>query len=189
MIAVSTALRVYRALHTPDMDVYTWNIVFRKIVLLRLDTLMYGVLAAFVRFYYKDMWEKNKQVAFYLFIAGMAATLIGYPFFLHHSFWLKTFYITQVGIIVMLLVPKLEGMKTGTGFSLKFFTYLSKISFCIYLLNRTPILKSLMQLLPPKNLLMGIGEYVLYIILILLSATLLHKYVEKPILKLRPPVM
>jgi peptidoglycan/LPS O-acetylase OafA/YrhL len=188
IIITSTSLRIYRALHTPVMDIYTWNIVFRKIMLLRLDTLMYGVLAAFVRFYYKDYWERHRKAAFYLFIIGMGITLLGYPFFLKWNFWLKTFYITQVAVSVMMLVPILEGMKTGKGFALKLFTYLSKVSFCIYLLNRTPILQSLMQLLPPHSLLMSIGEYVLYITLILVSATLLHKYIERPILKLRPPV-
>ena len=188
IIVVCTALRVHRALHTPDLDIYTWNIVFRKIVLLRLDTLMFGVLAAYIRYYYRGFWEQHRQSAFYLFIVGMAITLLGYPFFLHHSFWLKTFYITQVGIIVMLLVPKLEGMKTGKGFWLPFATYLSKVSFCIYLLNRTPILKSMMQLLPAHNLPMAIGEYIAYVLILVLAATLLHKYVERPILKLRPPV-
>ena len=186
IIIMSTGLRVYRAFQTPFLDVYSWNIVFRKVVLLRLDTLMYGVLAAFVRFYYSGLWDRHRQRAFYLFLFGMGVTLLGYPLFLRYNFWLKTFYITQVGITVMLLVPKLEGLKTGKGFGLRLFTYLSKISFCIYLLNRTPILKSMMQLAPPRNLIMAMGEYALYIALILISATLLHKYVEKPILKLRP---
>ena len=186
IIAVSTSLRVYRALHTPELDIYSWNIIFRKIVLLRLDTLMYGVLAAFVRYYYRDFWNRHTQTAFYLFIVGMAITLLGYPFFLNHNFWLKTFYISQVGIIVMLLVPKLESMKTGKGFWLKLSTYLSKVSFCIYLLNRTPILQSIMQKFPVRNIPMAIGEYIAYIVILLIAATLLHKYVEVPILRLRP---
>jgi peptidoglycan/LPS O-acetylase OafA/YrhL len=186
IIAVSTSLRVYRALHTPELDIYSWNIIFRKIVLLRLDTLMYGVLAAFVRYYYRDFWDRHTQTAFYLFLVGMTITLLGYPFFLNHNFWLKTFYISQVGVIVMLLVPKLESMKTGKGFWLKLSTYLSKVSFCIYLLNRTPILQSIMQKFPVRNIPMAIGEYIAYIVILLIAATLLHKYIEVPILRLRP---
>ena len=186
IVAVSTCLRVHRAMNTPELDVDLWNSLIRKVTLLRLDTLMFGVFAAFVRYYYTGFWEQNRQVFFYLFVAGMAVTLVGYPFFLHHNMWLKTFYVTQVGLSVMFLVPKLEGMKTGRGFWLKFFTYFSKVSFCIFLLNRTPILKSMMQVIPPRNLPMAMTEYVLFIIVVLVSATLLHKYVEKPILKLRP---
>jgi peptidoglycan/LPS O-acetylase OafA/YrhL len=186
IIAVSTALRVHRALHTPDLNLYTWNIWFRKIVLFRLDTLMYGVLAAFVRFYYRHWWDANRQRLFYGFLTLMGLTLLGYPYFLHNSFWLKSFYITQVAIIVALLVPKLEGMRTGSGWWFYTATYLSKVSFCIYLLNRTPILKSMMQLWPPHGLIMSVIEYIAYVTILILAATLMHKYIEKPILALRP---
>jgi hypothetical protein len=88
-------------------------------------------------------------VFFYLFIAGMAATLLRLSFLLHHNMWLKTFHVAQVGLSVMFLVPKLEGMKTGKGFWL---VYLFQQGVVLYiLLNRTPILGSMMQVIPPLN--------------------------------------
>ncbi|MFN8277389.1 MAG: acyltransferase [Chitinophagales bacterium] len=184
-ILLSTALRFWKAAHTGFLSVHDWNIQIRKLVALRFDTLMFGVLAAMVRYYYADFWHRHRNTAFWIFIAGMALTLLLYPVFLKENFWLKTLYITQVGIIVMMLLPKLEGMAEGTGFWLRLCTWLSEISFCIYLLNRTPILQTMMQLAPVRNLPMAITEYVLYWVLIAIGATALHQIVERPVLRFR----
>ena len=185
IIIASTSLRLYRALHTPDMDIYTWNIWFYKIVLLRLDTIMFGFLAAFVRYYYRPLWERSKDICFYMFLVGMAVTILFHTYWREHQFWLKTFFLTQTGITMMLWLPKLDSMKIGKGFWVKFITYLSKLTFALFLLNRTPILKSMMQVFPAKNLPMALGEYLLYFILVLSSATLFHKYLEQPVMTLR----
>ena len=185
IIVVATALRVHRALNTPDMNIYTWNIWFYKIVLFRLDTIMFGFFAAFVRHYYHSFWERCKDVCFYLFIAGMIVTIAFHGYWRDHGLWLKTFFLTQTGIIMMLWLPKLDSMKTGKGFWVKFITYLSKLTFALFLLNRTPILKSMMQVFPAKDLPMALCEYVLYYVLVLLSATLMHKYLEQPVMKFR----
>jgi peptidoglycan/LPS O-acetylase OafA/YrhL len=98
---------------------------------------------------------------------------------------LKTFFLTQTAIIMMLWLPKLDSIKTGSGFFGWLMTYLSNLTFVLYLLNRTPILKSMMQLFPARNLPMALCEYVLYFILLFTTATLMHKYLERPIIDLR----
>jgi peptidoglycan/LPS O-acetylase OafA/YrhL len=185
IIISSTALRVYRALNTPDMNIYTWNIWFYKIVLLRLDTIMFGFFAAFVRYYYRSFWSSIKDVCFYIFLAGMAVTIFGHTMWKEHNFWLKTFFLSQTGIIMMLWLPKLDSMKIGKGFMVKFITYLSKLTFALFLLNRTPILKSMMQLFPAKNISMAMVEYVSYFVILMISATLFHKYLEQPVMTFR----
>ena len=185
IIIGSTTLRIYRALHTPDMSIYTWNIWFYKIVVLRLDTIMFGFLAAFVKHYYQSLWERYKNVCLYIFIAGMAVIIAGHTFWAAHNFWLKTFFLTQTGIIMMLWLPKLDSIKAGKGRWAWLITYLSNLTFVLYLLNRTPILKSMMQLFPAKNLPMAIAEYLVYFILLFATATLMHKYLERPIIDLR----
>lgn len=188
IIAGSTALRIYRAMHTPDMDLYVWNIWFYKIVLLRLDTIMFGFLAAYVRHYYEPLWDRSKNICLYLFLIGMAVVMAIPHFWIEHNFWLKTFFLTQTGVIMMLWLPKLDSIKTGRGWWGWFITYLSNLTFVIYLLNRTPILKSLMQILPARTLPMALCEYVFYFILLFTSATLMHKYLEQPIIDLRKKI-
>ena len=188
VIMASTLLRLYKAYTAPDDTMYMLNINVTRIVLYRLDTLMYGVLAAFIRYYYWDQWIKFRKPLFYASVALMAATLAAYLYFLHHLIWVQTFYFTQVAIIVAMSLPQFAEMRFGKGFWLKFVTYFSKISFCIYLLNRTPILKSMMQVFPAHNLTMAAIEYVIFWILVLVSATLFHKYVEKPVLDFREKV-
>ena len=188
IIIGSTSLRVYRAFHTPDMNLYTWNIWFYKIVLLRLDTIMFGFFAAFVKYYYTEFWVKCKDVCYYIFLAGMAVTVSCYAFFRDHHLWLKTFFLTQTGIIVMLWLPKLDSMKTGKGIVVKVVTYLSKLTFALFLLNRTPILKSMMQVFPAHSLSMAVCEYLMYFILVFISATLMHKYLEQPVMAFREKI-
>jgi peptidoglycan/LPS O-acetylase OafA/YrhL len=188
IILSSTVLRIYRAMHTPDMDLYTWNIWFYKIVLLRLDTIMFGFMAAYVRHYYPAFWNRIKNICLAGFLIGMAVTIALPHVWIDHNFWLKTFFLTQTGIIMMLWLPKLDSIKTGTGFWRWFFTYLSNLTYMVYLLNRTPILKSLMQLLPARNLPMAMAEYLLYFIILFASATLMHKYIELPIIGLRKKI-
>jgi peptidoglycan/LPS O-acetylase OafA/YrhL len=188
IIIGSTTLRVYRAYHTPELDLYTWNIWFYKIVLLRLDTIMFGFLAAFVRHYYASFWDRCKNICLFLFIAGMAVTIALPYFWIAHNLWFKTFFLTQTGIIMMLWLPKLDSMKTATGFWRWFITYLSNLTFALFLLNRTPILKSMMQLFPAKTLPMAIVEFIAYFIILFTSATLMHKYLERPIIDLRKKI-
>ncbi len=189
IIIGSTALRVHRGLTTGDMNIYTWNIWFYKIVLLRLDTIMFGFFAAFVRYYYPAFWVRIKDICLYLFIAGVTITLIGHEYWKEHMLWLKTFFLTQTGIIMTLWLPKLDSMKTGRGFWVKFMTYLSKLTYALFLLNRTPILKSMMQVFPARNLPMALCEYVLYFVLVLMSATLMHKYLEQPVMRFRERIV
>jgi peptidoglycan/LPS O-acetylase OafA/YrhL len=89
---------------------------------------------------------------------------------------------------MMLWLPKLDSMKTATGFWRWFITYLSNLTFALFLLNRTPILKSMMQLFPAKTLPMAIVEFIAYFIILFTSATLMHKYLERPIIDLRKKI-
>ena len=188
IIIASTLLRIHRAIVTPAMDIYTWNIWVHKIVLLRLDTIMFGFFAAFVWYYYRAFWERCANICFVLFFIG-AAIVIGMPhFWIEHNFWFKTFFLTQTGIIMTLSLPKFNSIKTGSGWWGRFVTYLSKLAFVLYLLNRTPILKSLMQLFPAKGLPTALCEYIIYYVLVFASATLMHKYLEQPIMAVREKI-
>jgi peptidoglycan/LPS O-acetylase OafA/YrhL len=188
IIIGSTALRVNRALHTPDLNWYTWNNWFYKIVLFRLDAIMFGFLAAFVRHYYRAFWDSSRNICLAVFLIGMGLTIALHSFWLEHSLWFKTFFLTQTGIIMMLWLPKLDSIKTGRGWWGWSITYLSNLTFVLYLLNRTPILKSMMQLFPARNLPMAIGEYLIYFVLLFASAALMHKYLERPIIDLRKKI-
>jgi peptidoglycan/LPS O-acetylase OafA/YrhL len=188
IIISCTILRIYRAWHTPVLDLYTWNIWFYKIVLLRLDTIMFGFFAAFVRHYYPSFWDQCKNICFALFIVGMIIVIAIPHFWIRHNLWFKTFFLTQTGIIMMLWLPTLDSMKTATGFWRWFITYLSNLTFALFLLNRTPILKSLMQLFPTKTLPMAMLEFIAYFIILFASATLMHKYLERPIIDLRKKI-
>tara|TARA_R100000406_G_scaffold87632_1_gene72425 strand:- start:2448 stop:3215 length:768 start_codon:yes stop_codon:yes gene_type:complete len=45
-----------------DIDSYqTWDKMIRRQVFTRLDSLMYGIIGAYIYFYFRDFWKKNKM--------------------------------------------------------------------------------------------------------------------------------
>jgi len=68
LVAVSILLlfpllyRIY--ISTLQVDEFWWGVEFRKIVLTRLDAINYGVLAAFLKFYYPLFWLRFRKSAF-----------------------------------------------------------------------------------------------------------------------------
>lgn len=114
IILVVTFYRYYKFLHLPINNVNDWEHNFRKIVVTRLDNLMYGVISAYTRYYFKNMWENNIKIKF---ILGIIFIFIGklppnYDSFGVYS-CVFSFSITSFG--VMLLLPFLYHIKSGKG--------------------------------------------------------------------------
>jgi peptidoglycan/LPS O-acetylase OafA/YrhL len=72
IIVLTVAHRYYYFLHTPPHTLLEWAENFRGIVLMRLDSLMYGMLAAYFAYYHKQGWLKYKGVKF---AVGLALSL------------------------------------------------------------------------------------------------------------------
>ncbi len=92
-------------------------------------------------------------------------------------------------------MPYLSELKTGEGTVYKTITYISLISYSLYLLNyslikdiivRNGIVKPLMHFNITQNeiLLASLG-YFFYWLLVILGAILMYKYIELPFMKLR----
>ena len=74
-----------------QLDYFWYDVQFRKVVITRLDAIMYGVLFAWIKFYYPLPWKKWAKP---LFLIGLVAI---YAFMHLHSldptgFYGKTFY-------------------------------------------------------------------------------------------------
>ena len=62
-IVLSTMMRVSR--HSADINTLgAWNNLIRTQVITRMDSLMYGVLGAFLSSYYKEWWLRYKNITF-----------------------------------------------------------------------------------------------------------------------------
>lgn len=181
-----TCFRWYRYEHIQMHGIVDWDLQFRKQVFTRLDSLMYGVIGAFLNFYYPGFWKKYKNswllagVLLFLFI-HLVHTETVRPFGFYHS----VFSFSTVSLATLLLLPALSAYRSEKGWFFKVVTYISLISYSLYLLHlglvQLVLIKGFNKLydLPP-----GIN-YIIYWTLSLALSTLLYKYYERPTTALR----
>jgi peptidoglycan/LPS O-acetylase OafA/YrhL len=177
---------LYRFHLTSKLSIYhysneIWDISIRKIILTRFDTIMYGDLGALISFYFVRAWKKNKMWAF---CVGLVLILTSH-FYLNNGFLKYTLYLNGIGIGIFLLLPLLSGMTKAPNW-LKFpITYLSIISYSIYLIHFTLVLIPLLRLFPVRNESLAIIVYILYYFFSIFLSIILYKFFEKPMMNLR----
>ncbi|MDB5147386.1 MAG: Peptidoglycan/LPS O-acetylase OafA/YrhL, contains acyltransferase and SGNH-hydrolase domain [Mucilaginibacter sp.] len=189
-----TAFRYYRFISWPvqllNGDVI--DHVFRKQVSTRLDSIMYGVIGAYISYYHSDTWKRRPGI---LFITGVCLLYSHYAQYIFGYFGLQyscvfAYSIPPIGVLCLL--PQLTLIKTGTGILYKAITLISIISYSLYLLNYSIIREYIIEdSLNPhlKHFLTGkalqIADYTIFWLLSFIGAVLLYKYFEKPVMLLR----
>tara|TARA_R110002074_G_scaffold14788_1_gene51047 strand:+ start:151191 stop:152309 length:1119 start_codon:yes stop_codon:yes gene_type:complete len=191
-ILVSVTLFRYYRYVTMDIDtIKTWDLVFRKQVFTRLDSLMYGVIGAYVYFYHSAIWNKYKIpllfIGIFLFITerynlfGLDALgVYGCVF---------SFSINALG--TLLILPFLSNLKTGKGFIYKSLTYISLISYSMYLINYVIVKYWIIGIIDWSYLesingyVFIIVRYFMYWFFTIVLSILIYKYFEVPMTKLR----
>lgn len=164
-------------------EYFYYDITFRKVVLTRLDSIAFGLLASWIAYYYKSYWIKSKK---YTFAIG-----IGLVFFiLMYSIPRNTFYNQVIlfslsPIAAMLMLPLASSTIATKGLHVKIITHISKISYSMYLLNFGIIAEVIRSNFSPKGEIDAVLKYILFWILVLVGSTILYSYFERPILKLR----
>jgi peptidoglycan/LPS O-acetylase OafA/YrhL len=114
-----------------------WDDRLRKPTVLRLDSIMFGVAAAYIKYYYPIYWQKLKGNFYWCL--GIVFLITGACLFLLTSFLplsfigLVSIYLNTAG--AFLILPALSGVYTGSGIVYKLTTFLSKISYSVYLIN------------------------------------------------------
>jgi peptidoglycan/LPS O-acetylase OafA/YrhL len=165
-----------------------WDTVFRKQVITRLDSLMFGMLGAFCSYYYPKVWRAHKEsllavgvlvlvLARYVpEVAGTADTG------LYNS--VLSFTVLSVGVLSCL--PFLSDYTQKSALLYIPITYISMCSYSMYLLNFTPIAHFAIGAMKRVA---GISTfavlYPVYWVIVMGSSILMYKYFEKPTTELR----
>ncbi len=172
---------LYRIFYRMPVHAVTWDLYYRKLVLTRLDTIGFGLLGAYLKWFYPLFWGKIKNVSFILgiliivFLAGLT--------FQNNIIFFKTFYYTLIGFSILLLLPKLNSLKNET-IPLKPFQFISKISYSMYLIH-VPLMQVLLSQFSTENNNNTIIIYFMYWILVIILSALVYRYFEKPLMDLR----
>lgn len=197
VIIFSTALRIERYHAITNIDNIKFEFFFRMQVVTRLDSLMFGVVGAFCSVFYHNSWVKNKSIKF---LIGVVILIINklLTFYYMSSEGLimyhTVFYFSLNSIGTLLTLPYLSNYRAGKGLIYQLVTYISIISYSMYLINLTPlqdfiipfINKYVIQYFSVGNL-QTIDLFLFYTLAIILSIYS-YKFIEQPFLKLRDKV-
>ena len=170
-----------------------FDLHFRKIALLRLDSLMYGIIGAYLVSRYPGFWKKSRvgfTIAGFLLILLLDTKWVsGQNFYGPVSFNIES-------IATFCFLPALSLLKT-TRFRWMnaFFIFISIISYSMYLLNLTPVQR---YLIPITNNILGTTDlsmesvygmnYLLFWIYTILGSYLLYRFFEHPFTNLRDKI-
>jgi len=203
ILLVIIGSNVYRLIMALQVPISAGELGYRGIVLTRLDAISYGVLAAYLKYYFPVQWTNDilrRRLLFLgLILTGLVA-LSASVVILHlyvktglfpaYVFYKRTVYFLFIGLSMTLLMPYMDGWRTAPGGWARFgvsraITHISLISYSMYLLNLTPIMITVIERIPTTSLGVGWLKVVLFWMLVLVLSTLLFKYFEKPVTELR----
>ncbi|PBJ13873.1 acyltransferase [Flavobacterium sp. ACN6] len=184
-----TFLRMWTFMSMEIMNHEQFGEIFKKRVFMRMDALMYGVFAAYLNYYYNHIFLLYKKFKFIIGLFLFTFSNIYIPSI--NGFYIAVLYFSVNSVATFLVLPYLYTFHLKEGKIFYIVTYISLISYSMYLLNYTIILKLIIGSIIPWYLvttnltfLMFYKLLFFWIALILLSI-LLYKYFEIPMMKLR----
>jgi len=186
LIILTICYRYVKFVNVPVNSFNDWDEFFRKQVLTRLDALMFGVIGAYLSFYYKEFWVKNRLIFLFL---GIAILIIDNVITKNSLFGVGlyscvfSFSVSALG--TLLVLPYLSGLKSGSGILFRFITSISLISYSLYLVNLSLVQVVIFTSLNLNTELGDLLIYTAYWILTFVLATLLYRLVETPFMDLR----
>lgn len=164
-----------------------WDAGLRKIVLLRLDAIAWGGLAACLVHYHAPVAKQTSYALYWAGVAGLLASTVWLTLGVLNHFQPVIAYtglFTLTGLSVALCLPWAAYWRPAPAFYTRWVTGLSRISYSLYLVHFSFALP-LMQL-PNIVTMLGLPWRVGgYIIISIAAAYLAYWLIEKPALILR----
>ena len=170
-----------------NVDGFWLDVHFRKVVLTRMDAIIYGVLAAYIKFYHASFFQRNRN---WMFILGLIIIYINiYVPKEPNDFYTKTFSYSITSLGAALLLAKADSIKKFKYNVIgKSVTFISVISYSMYLVNLALVAQVIEKNFPPQTKLENAYMYIVYWLATILVSTIIYKFYEKPITGLRDKV-
>ena len=191
MIILVTCFRFMRYNFVHVENITEWDSLYRKQVFTRLDSLMYGVIGAYFNFHHISNWLKHKNIFFILGIILLISSKIIIPnLFFVGGIYSCVFSFSVISLGTLFLLPFLNDFKKGKSVFYKIITYISLVSYSMYLLNLSIVREWIINKINWNDILSNgyliiIIKYSLYWFLTIVLSILLYKYFEIPLTKLR----
>lgn len=191
------SVSILRYLKFQEIGNINYDLEYRKIVIYRLDSLMYGVAASSFFYYHRYYWKKFKN---YLVIIGMLVLLINKIYLNYYSsgFYLVNIVFIIESISIILILPFMYYLQVNNNFFRYLIFHIAMISYSMYLINYSIVQYELIPIINWKNLYIFLSKYTyfahtiiwllkygIFWLLTIFLSTLNYKYFEVPIMKLR----
>jgi peptidoglycan/LPS O-acetylase OafA/YrhL len=183
-------LYLFRTLQLNDFE--ELNLQITRQVLPRLDSIMFGVLAAFTAYYYPKLWNKANY-AFIPFIAFIALYYLKFKNPSNISEYSIVWLPIIKSLIVFISLPYLANWKEFRLPTIgKAITFISLISYSMYLTNLTIVIHIFIKHILHGNYLhkhvlpsYWEYEYILFWLVTIVLSYLLYVTIEVPFMQLR----
>jgi peptidoglycan/LPS O-acetylase OafA/YrhL len=186
-----TFYRYVQFLHNPEISEELWDSVFRKQVLMRLDSIMFGVLAACLYYFKSALWERYTKIWFVLGCVLFLIAKFVLPLYVSYSgIYQSVFSFTYYSVATVCLLPFLSKYQPSASFASSLITYVSLRSYAMYLINLSLVQNWILQNIPwhlfiESRAWKGGIRYLLYWVLVIGISHLIFTYFEAPLTKLR----
>lgn len=192
-LIVPFVLRLFA--YATDYELAYWGNNYRNIVIFRVDSLMYGILGAYLQRYKTAVWIRMKYPGIILSVL-LIMCLTAYAAFKGNlKFW-PVCYENLESIAALSALPYFSRLGNIRSQRLAaVFTFISTISYSMYVLNLSiiqwrviPAFLSITHLREMAAGHLGILSFALFWPFTLGSAYLLYRYFERPMMDLRDKI-
>lgn len=182
-ILVPTILKFEFAIETEFINKDEWEKQFRQVVIYRLDSIMMGMLFAWVAYYYAHFFKRQR---FALLAFGLTLNILNRTLNADlDSTFSEAFFLSINGLSMSMTLPFFAHWQSAKGWLAQFITYISVISYAMYLVHFSLVLNPMYNVLDFGNDPVTWWYFICFIGATFLLSHLLYKYYEKPMTDLR----
>jgi peptidoglycan/LPS O-acetylase OafA/YrhL len=181
-LIVPLSLRIFIASKF-QVDDFWLGVKIYKVVIYRLDSIAFGLLGAYIYYWYPKTWYKSRNIAFVLGLIILYVIL--FTTFNPNAFITKVFQMLFQSVGCFLLLPKFESIKKAPRVIVKTVTHISLISYSMYLINLALVAEVIGKNFPPDGKISAYYTYFIYWFLVIFISTVMYKFYERPLTNLR----
>jgi len=178
MIASTFLFRLLNT--TAQIDPFFFDITFKKVVLMRLDSIAFGLLFAWLYLYHSSVLIKFKY--HFLFLAILILCYQRTIDLNVTSKFAQVVYLTLSPMALSLSIPFFHSLRLKENVFTLFATFISKISYSMYLINLALVIQVIHINFNAAN---GFIQYICAWFFIISASYLLYTFFEKPLMNLR----
>jgi peptidoglycan/LPS O-acetylase OafA/YrhL len=191
ILASLIAKIIFHLNHHQHLDLAKWNISLRSVAIYRVDAVMYGVLMGWLHMNNHNFWARNKGklLVFGVLVLAFLAVLVGVvkiPIERNPLFW-NVIFLPCISLGAICTLPFFSMWIKGPLWLERPVHFLGKISYFVYLVHYSLVLFLMKYWIDTTGFgLLGLHIFTLaYLTATFALSWALHRFYERPILKIR----